>query len=307
MITISSRMSLSQPIQTRIIAARLSLLVAICLSALLLGGCTAVRLVYGQGPNLIYWWLDAQVDFNADQASMTHRAIDDWFVWHRTTQLPDYQTLLADMQTSAPGNLSPDQVCQWGEDLRARAALGWQRAVPALAVIAQGLRPAQIDHLEQRYRHADDDYRSNYLQADPADRAQTLIDKATGPIETLYGRLAKPQRQAVASALAASPFDPRLGLAERQARQRDRVVTLRRLAAEGADVAAFREAFTTIGEHLLHSPRPAHRAYQAKLDAYNCRAFAQWHNAMSPTQRQHAVQRLQGWQDDLRVLGSRAD
>src|SRR4051794_30648541 len=39
------------------------------LLALLVAGCSAVRLGYANGDTIVYWWLDGYVDFNADQKS----------------------------------------------------------------------------------------------------------------------------------------------------------------------------------------------------------------------------------------------
>ena len=36
--------------------------IIVMLLPLLLGGCSALRLSYGQGPLLAYWWLDGLVD-----------------------------------------------------------------------------------------------------------------------------------------------------------------------------------------------------------------------------------------------------
>ena len=33
----------------------------------LLGGCSSVRLAYGNGPQLAWWWLDGYVDFSTEQ------------------------------------------------------------------------------------------------------------------------------------------------------------------------------------------------------------------------------------------------
>ena len=35
-------------------------------ACLLLAGCSAVRLAYNQAPDLMYWWLNGYVDFDAE-------------------------------------------------------------------------------------------------------------------------------------------------------------------------------------------------------------------------------------------------
>jgi hypothetical protein len=296
MITMSSAMSHLLRFRSGIIGV---LVVAL---GFLLGGCSAVRLAYDQGPMLVYWRLDSHLDLDAEQAVAARAAVARWFAWHRATQLPEYAAMLDQLAADAAGELGADRVCQRGEAVRRLVAQAWEHAVPALADLGRTLRPAQIDRLEERYRRQDEEFRRDYLQDDPAERARALLERTTSPLEMLYGPLNDAQRTAVVSSLAVSPLDPLRWFAERQARQRDRVAALRRLTAQGAEPAAFREVMATIGDQAMQSPRPAYQAYAARLEAHNCAAYARWHGLMTPTQRRHAVERLRAWAEDARVL-----
>ena len=50
------------------------------------------------------------------------------------------------------------------------------------------------------------------------------------------------------------------------------------------------------------SRREAYRAYQQRLIAYNCSFAADIHNATTAAQRQQAVKKFKGWEDDLRLI-----
>ena len=52
------------------------------------------------------------------------------------------------------------------------------------------------------------------------------------------------------------------------------------------------------------SPRPAYREYQQRLYDYNCALVARLHNGTTPEQRRHGLERLKGWEDDLRALAA---
>jgi len=56
---------------------------------LLLAACSSLRLAYNNGDTLLYWWLDAYVDFDSGQKGEVKQDIDDLFRWHRKTQLRD--------------------------------------------------------------------------------------------------------------------------------------------------------------------------------------------------------------------------
>lgn len=273
-------------------------------AALLLGGCSALRLAYNQGPALAYWWLDGYFDLDAAQATEAQQALGEWFAWHRTTQLPDYAALLAQARQQIVRDLSAAEVCAWSDALRRRLERGYEHGVPSLARLLVSLTPQQVNHVEQRYRRTDDEFRADHLQATPDERLAALTERTVSRAERVYGRLEAAQRRALERDLAASPFDARGWLAERQARQRKIVAGLRALQGRPGDIARAEAALRLFAVHAAQSPRPAYRRYQEQLLAYNCALVARLHNGTSAEQRRHAVARLQGWEDDLRALAA---
>ncbi|HKX39537.1 MAG TPA: hypothetical protein VJO99_00140, partial [Burkholderiaceae bacterium] len=111
-----------------------------------------------------------------------------------------------------------------------------------------------------------------------------------------------------ADALARSPFDPEMWLAERQQRQQDALRLLR--AAGNGDGAANREqaaaALRGYVDRLERSPREAYRRYNERLVEYNCGVAAALHNSTTPAQRRTAAKKLAGWESDLRFIVAQA-
>lgn len=271
---------------------------------LLLAGCSALRWAYHQAPELTYWWLDGYFDFDERQAPMVRASLDDWFGWHRATQLADYAELLAQARADAQRDATPEQVCRWWDLLRQRGSTAFDRGVPALAELVQTLDPKQVQHIERRYRKADEDFKADFLQTSHDERLQESVKRTVSRAEMLYGRLDDAQRAFVARTMAASPFDAQLWLAERQARQREIVQTLRGLVAERAEVARVQAALRLFAAHAARSPRAEYRGHYERLTDYNCQFIAQLHNTTSLDQRRRAAERLKGWEDDLRALAS---
>ena len=268
----------------------------------LLGGCSALRLTYGQGPLLAYWWLDSQVAFTAEQAPRVRSALADWFAWHRSTQLPDYAQALGELASAAAGPVQPGQVCSQIEGWQRRAERAFDRAVPALAEQLRSLTPEQIQHLERRQADRQQELAADHLQPDPAERQKVALARSVDRAETLYGSLDDAQRQLLASSLAASPFDPERWLAERRARNVELLRSLRQWQAEQADSATIQAGLRRLAAETARSPRADYRAYSQRLMAANCGLIAQLHNSTSAAQRQRAAAKLQGWQADLRAL-----
>lgn len=272
--------------------------------ALVLGlaACSAVRLGYNQANHAAYWWLDGYADFNDEQRPRVKAAIDDWFAWHRRDQLPRYAALLERAQAQVGDELTPAAVCAWRDELRQAGERAFEQAVPALAAVAATLAPAQLEHVERRMAKADKKFRDEHLQADPRERLRERVKRTVERSEMLYGRLSDAQRALVERRAAESPYDPALARAERAARNQDLLAALRELPRLAAGERETR--LRSIGHGFEKSPRPAYRAYQDKLNRYNCAFLAELHNSTAAAQRQHARERLRGWQEDARALSS---
>jgi hypothetical protein len=285
------------------------------LALLLLGGCSAVRIGYNQAPTLAWWWLDGYMDFDADQAPKVKDALNQWFAWHRATQLPDYADLLAAAQAQVLRPATAQQVCSWAEDLRSRLGAAFAQGVPLAADLLPALKPEQLAHLERRYRKSNHAFEDEYLQQDSAERQQAAVKRTVDRAEMLYGRLDERQRQLVAAGVAASPFDPAAWLAERQAVQGETLLTLARLTAGGAaraDRDSNLAGLQALAARVQRAPPGPYRSYQQRLTDYNCALVAQLHNSTTPAQRETARGKLKGWEQDLRALaaqkpGTRAD
>jgi len=278
-------------------------IIGLCLLAL--GGCSMLRVAYDQGPTLAWWWLDGYVDFSVDQTPQAKQAVQQWFAWHRRTQLPDYAGLLAAAQVDVMQPSTPQQVCRWAQRLRERVDPALQHAVLLAAPLATGLTPAQLDHLQRKFRKSNQDFREDFLQSDAGERFEASVKRASDRAEMLYGALDADQRRLLADGIATSPFNPQAWLDERVALQQETLRTLRRLSAQD-DPRAAEPALRALAMRALNPP-PSYSAYQQRLSDYNCRLSSRLHNSTTVAQRAFARQRLRAWEEDLRALASAAD
>ena len=285
----------------RLIIAAVAALAGLALVGLT--GCSALRVGYSQAPDLIYWWLDRYVDFDGDQTPKVREALAQWFAWHRRTQLPEYADLLVRAQKEVLVDTTPARVCEWQREVIKRARIAYERAEPAAAEIVLTITTEQVAHLEKRYAKNNDEFRDEYLQADPARRARKNLERLLERAEMLYGRLEDAQRSRIGEQLARSPFDPEAWLAERQQRQQD---ALRLLRSMGADGTMGREqaarALRGYADRIERSPRDAYRRYSERLTEFNCTVAANLHNSTTPGQRRTAARKLASWEGDLRAI-----
>ena len=280
--------------------------------ALLLPGCSAIKLAYNQSPDLIYWYLDSYADFSDAQSLQVKAELNGLQAWHRQTQLPAYAALLQDLQRQMGADMSPAQACLVFADVRRKLFAVADRSEPALAALVSTFDASQIQHLERRFAKGNTEYREDYLDAPPQKVRTMRLDKAISRAEMLYGRLDSQQTALMGRLLDQSVFDAPRAYAERLRRQRDVLQTLRQLQAgrtAGASPALQLEPTRTalrglMERNLTRSPDASYREYTEKLTADGCRIFAQLHNTTTSAQRGKALEVLGGYEADLRVLAA---
>lgn len=279
--------------------------------ALLLAGCSVLRIGYSQAPTLAYWWIDGYVDLNGEQSLKLRDGIDRWFEWHRRVEMPRYAALLARAQREVmEPTLSTAQLCAWRDEAQRRLDAGLEEATPALAALMVSLTPEQIRHMERKMAKDGEELKLDFAQTDKAERGKASFKRTLERYENLYGKLDDAQRARLTQLLAASPFDADRWLAERERRNRDLLALLSTVSTAGRDAdsaaaqAQAQAAVRVIAERALRSPRPEYRAYQQRLTQENCALAAAMHNATTPAQRQYARNKLKGWEDDVRLIAA---
>jgi hypothetical protein len=286
---------------------RLPIIAALLVAMLALSACgIAVRLGYNQGPSLAFRWLDSYVDFDDAQSLRVRSGLDEWFAWHRRTQLPDYAELLARARAEVVDPVTPERMCAWGRDLRARIEAGLEHAAPVLAQIAPTLSLQQLASIEKRNAEKNDDYRGDFLDRVPAKRMKAAIRREIERAEMLYGELDEAQREFVAGAVARSPWNGDLAYAERLHRQRDLLSVLRRLSTTRAAPAQADAEIRAYMQRIERSPRDEYRRYAERMAEFNCGFAAALHNRTSEGQRRVAATRLKAYEDELRALAADA-
>jgi hypothetical protein len=274
------------------------------LAAAVLGGCTAVRFGYNQGPELAYWWLDRQVGFTDEQSPKVRAALADWFAWHRRAELPAYAALVERVRADLPQPATPAAMCRWFDDVRGRTEVALERAMPAIASVVMSMTPEQVEQLGRHHQKRSAERREEFAQPDLRKRHEAAVKRAVERFERFYGRLDDAQRAEIAQAVASSPFDAPRWLAEREAREQEMRQTLMRLQAPGVSADEAVVAVRAMVQRMLVSPDEAYREHQRRVVQFQCSLAARVHNATTPAQREAAARRFKGWEEDFRALAA---
>lgn len=297
-------------------------IISLALLIISVQGCSTVRLGYNQAPLAAYWYLDDYVDFSEEQKPAVKAALNELHQWHRQTQLPAYIETLQKMQRQMSEPLTPAKACEFYQEVQERIMMSLEGAVrldqtPAASFKLQKLATLdrnQLLTMERKFAKSNAKYREDYLTGSPRQMAEKRLEQAVSRTESLYGKLDDRQQALLKTRLEQSGFDPEMAYAERLRRQQDMLQALRSLAAPGsaagsaamtpaaAKTLAAGPALEGVFSRAVLSPDISFREHAKKIRTQNCQTLADVHNSTTPAQRQKALARLQGYEQDLLAL-----
>ncbi|MDZ7920385.1 MAG: DUF6279 family lipoprotein [Rhodoferax sp.] len=283
-------------------AGRWCAIIGLLMGLLSLSGCNAVRLGYNNAPDLAYWWLDGYFDFDGAQSTRLRNDLHALQDWHRKEELPPLATTLKNLQAAAPQEVTAAQVCQLSQYVEERIQTALDRAAPTAVALGPTLSSAQLDHLAKALDKRNREWREEWMDGSPEDRAERRLKKLVERAEGFYGRITEAQRKQLQAQLEASAFDASVQYREVLRRQQDTLQTLRALRNGNATEIHTQAEVRALVARSLQSPDPAFRQYTERVRSQACEAIAAFHNRTSASQRQRLQETLKGYESDLIAL-----
>ena len=278
-------------------------IIGLAVLTLSLAACSAFKLIYGQLPDMAYWWIDSYVDFNEAQSPRVRREWADLHAWHRANELPRYLALVQRMQVlAAQPAISPEQACEIADAARLRYAALAPQIEPAAAWLAQNLTASQLTHLQAKFDKNNEAWSKDWLRGSAEDRLKRRVKQAVDRAEMLYDRLSDAQIEALRGELSRSSYNAQTLWAERLRRQQDIGQTLRQTSSGPMQPASIREAVHGLLARTIDSPNTAYRRYVDQTQRENCAIFSRLHASITPAQRAAALENLKRYEDDFRAL-----
>ena len=267
---------------------RLLSLLALTL-AIGLVGCSSLTLAYNQLPTLAGFWIDGYLDLDRAQARQLKAQLQTWQAWHRREELPRLAALLRQAQAALDGGVTHEELTALERGARDSVERSLQHAGPLAAPLLASLRPAQWQHLQQRFDKKLAEWREKQSGEDGreerADKYVQLLERWLGD-----GLARTTRRNAHADAEAWRVDIPVLAQA-RIARQTQTITALQAWARQ--DYAA--------GNALLvrnMQPMPSEQAYQDQVVASVLKLL----NGLSPAERQRVQAHWAEWIGEVQKL-----
>lgn len=276
-------------------------------AGLLLHGCSAVRLGYGNADSLARWWVDQYLDMAPEQDALARDRLSQLHAWHRKTQLPDYVELLRQGQTflAAPGTADDVLIIADGVIRRSRTLA--EKATPDIADYLTTVTAEQIDHMAARFSDKNADHAREIQLADgESGQRKARYKRWLKRAEYWFDDLSGEQRAELRRLIDGSPIGSQFWFDERVRRQREWLDLARQVQRERLPRE---KIIQLLRDYTARFDRPADPVRRAQAQALR-RTEAELAVAIvaltTPAQRAHARHRLDELIRDFTELSQEA-
>lgn len=267
------------------------------LAALVLGGCSGVRLVYDNIDTFIRWRMLQYLDVHDEQADELDERIARFLSWHRANALPKYARDVDEAARRLSDGLSQGDLV-WGYDVSvAHARESLRAAVEQVAPLLDRLTPEQIRHMEQRVAEENRKFAREHLRGSEPERRAQRARRIVERTEDWVGALSKAQVERVQQFSARAPLLDEM-------RDRDN----KRLQGEVVAIIRAHEARKRLADRVANWERGRDPAYAAARAA-NQREFhlmlLDLDRLGTREQRARLVAELRRYAEEFRALAAR--
>jgi len=279
---------------------RLLLIPILCV---LLQGCSAVRLGYGNADSLARWWIDQYVDLSPEQDGLVRERLLRFHAWHRKTQLPDYAELLRQGRAFATGQPTAKDALALSEGIIRRARTMADQAAPDIADFLASIGPAQIERMSARFAEKNADFAKEAKlgeneAAQRTVRYKRLLERA----EYWFGDFNDTQQAALRQLVEGQNPGTRFWYDERLRRQREWLDLVRKVQSERPPRERTIQRLRDYAAGFDLPVDPARLPQALALRRASADLAVAIHALTTPAQRAHAQQRIDDLIRDLTEL-----
>jgi hypothetical protein len=272
---------------------------AFAAAALLLAGCSALRLAYDNADVYVKYRAGQYLDVKGAQDQELAERIDSFFAWHREAALPDYARIAEEAAARVGKGLSHEDLV-WGYDsLVAHARRSLHAAAQRIAPLLDRLTPEQVAYMEKGFAEDNRKFARENLRGSERDRRKRRAQRVEERLEDWVGNLSQAQVERVRQYSERAPLLDEL-------RDRDR----KRLQAEVLGMVRARRARALLPERAANwqdgrDPELARAAEAGRRELYAL--LLDLDRSLSAAQRASAQERLRHYAADFEVLARRKD
>jgi hypothetical protein len=273
-------------------------LALVVLAAWLLGGCSAMRMVYDSADTWVSWRAGSFLNLAGEDADELEKRIDELHAWHRAKALPQYARLAEEAARRMGDGLSPADAV-WGYDsLVAQTKELLRAGAESFGPLLDRVGPEQAAQMEKGFADDNRKFAREFLRGSEAERRKKRVKRAVDRLEDWVGRLNGAQVERIEQYSQRAPLLDDL-------RDRDR----RRIQADILAIVRARESQKRLAERLVNWERGREPAFVASNKAWRDEYFAMLVDVdrmLTAEQRARAITRFRSFAEDFDVLSRAA-
>ena len=268
-------------------------LILLVVTGVLLQGCSAVRLGYGNADSLVRWWVDQYVNMSPEQDALARERLVRLHAWHRKTQLPEYAAVLRQSQKLVAGQPNAADMLTLGDDMIRLGRILAEQATPDIADFLATLAPEQMDRMAERLTEKNIEYAREAQLADGESgqrkaRYTRLLERA----EYWFGDFSGEQKTALRRMIDAQGSGSQFWYDERLRRQREWLALVRQVQRDRPPREQVMRALRDYAARFDMPVDPARLAQAQALRRVSAELAVAALAMTTPAQRAHAQQKL---------------
>jgi hypothetical protein len=270
--------------------------------AVVLAGCSMVRIGYSQLDTVAAWTADEFFELDSSQSQEFRRRFARFHEWHRYEQLPDYAAFLAGIKARIERDFTRDDALWVVDGLKARYRTVMTYAAADAAAMLMTITPEQLETLRQRWEKTNRRFVRDFrLDASLEEQRRAAGQRTLSRIRDWVGHLDDSQEKQILAWAADLPLVHGLRHQDRMRRQREFL----QLMSQRGD----RDRFTARLRHfLLNWEEGRDPAYDKVFNEWTSRQadlYAAVYRILLPHQREAVGERLQVYINDFTYLSRR--
>jgi hypothetical protein len=247
---------------------------------------------------LAHYYLSNQVELDGSQSNALRANLREFFVWHRSHELPRYADFLDRFAAAAAEPLSREQLAAGRGEIEGFVSTSVAQGAPDAARWLRGLRAEQIDELFASFEEKERESRQENCGVDPGKRRARSTARFIKNVEDWTGKLSGAQRELIGSRLAKTGGDPCLDLSARERARKE----FRELVDQHRHDADFARRIAQFMTRPEERRDPEYRqTYEANREII-LDLMTDLNHTMTPEQRRRSIEKLRGFARELKAL-----
>jgi hypothetical protein len=265
--------------------------------------CSLVKTSYNNAPALTIFWLDDYFSFTQSQQAALKPSLQKLHQWHRQSQLPNYITLLQDMQTSfAKDQISAAEACEKIDAIKLSIRTVQLESIPIIVEMAPQLSNKQLARFQQKLKKRSEKWKENWWQESKQEQLAVRLEKTEDFAQKIYGNLSDDQLNQLKQRLVQANIDPAISYKEIERRNDDAFNILTVLQNKTLSSDEKSQLVKAGFDRIQKSPNLAYQSYADNLASHTCETMANLHASTNEKQKLHAKNWLQDYIEQLTAL-----